>query len=140
MGKIIESLWEIFHVSVGMKNIFEENPVVAYRRPRYIKDEIILSKVKRVNINNKGMRKGRQSRCQIFKYLKEGCEFNEGSGKFYINFAFDCDSEGEIYLILCAKCGKKYVGSAITSFRKLFNNHNTSMNRYGKGQRGIADE
>ena len=130
IGKIIESLWPILHVSEGMKNVFEEKSMVAYRRPRNIKDEIVRSKVKRVNNDNKGMRKCGKSRCQICKYVKEGCEFNEDSRKFYINFASDCDSEGVIYLISCAKCGKKYIGSTITSFRKRFNNHNSSMNRY----------
>ena len=104
--------------------------MVAYGKLRNIKDEIVRSKVKRVNNDNKGMRKCGKSRCQICKYVKEGCEFNEGSRKFYINFAFDCDSEGVIYLISCAKCGKKFVGSTITSFRKRVNNHKSSMNRY----------
>ena len=53
--------------------------MVAYRRPRNIKDEIVRSKVKRVNNDNKGMRKCGKSRCQICKYIKEGCEFNEGT-------------------------------------------------------------
>ena len=69
----------------------------------------------------------------------KGCEFNEGSRKVYFNFAFDCDSEGVIYLISCAKCGKNCVGSTITAFRKRFNNHKSSMNRYGKGHRGIEN-
>ena len=70
-----------------MKNVFEEKPMVAYRRPRNSKDEIVRSKFKRVNNDNRGMRKCGKSRCQICKYVKEGCEFNEGSRKFYINYA-----------------------------------------------------
>ena len=27
-----------------------------------------------------------KSRCQICKYVKEDCEFNKGTRKFYINF------------------------------------------------------
>ena len=50
------------------------------------------------------------------------------------------DSSGVIYLIECKKCLKLYVGSTITSFRKRFNNHKSSLVRYGKGQRGIAGE
>ena len=45
-----------------------------------------------------------------------------------------------IYLIKSKKCSKKYVGSTITSFRKPFNNHRSSINRYGRGQRGIPGE
>ena len=43
--------------------------MVAYRRPRNIKDEIVRSEVKRVNSDNKGMRKCDKSRCQICKYV-----------------------------------------------------------------------
>ena len=39
------------------------------------------------------------------------------------------------YLILCRTCGKVYVGNTITSFRKRFNNHMSSMIRYSKGRK-----
>ena len=45
-----------------------------------------------------------------------------------------------VYLITCKRCAKQYVGSTITDFRKRFNSHKSSMNRYGKGQRGICGE
>ena len=45
-----------------------------------------------------------------------------------------------VYLITCKTCGKQFVGSTITEFRKRFNNHKSSINRYGKGQRGICGE
>ena len=55
-----------------------------------------------------------------------------------IIYTFDCDSVGVIYLITCKKLHVKiYVGSTITSFRKRFNNHKSSFNRFGKGVRGV---
>ena len=64
-----------------------------------------------------------------------------GSGRsFCINFLFDCDSEGMIYLISCRKCKRNYVGSTITSFRKRFNNHKSNISRYGKGQKGTPGQ
>ena len=45
-----------------------------------------------------------------------------------------------IYLTTCKKCGKQYEGSTITSLRMRFNNHRSSLNRYGKGQRGFCGE
>ena len=83
------------------------------------------------------MRKCGKLRCQICKYVEEGNEFEEGKRKFYIDYSFDCDSEGVIYLISCVKFRKNYVGSTITSFKKRFNNHKSSINRYGRGQRKI---
>ena len=37
-------------------------------------------------------------------------------------------------------CIKIYVESSITGFRKRFNNHKSSINRYANGQRGIPGE
>ena len=37
-------------------------------------------------------------------------------------------------------CRKQYVGSTITSFRYRFNNHKSSLARFGRGQRGICGE
>ena len=49
-------------------------------------------------------------------------------------------TQGVIYLISCKKCRKQYVGSTITSFRYRFNNHKSSLTRFGRGQRGICGE
>ena len=59
---------------------------------------------------------------------------------YYVNYGFDCDSEGVVYLLKRERCHKHYVGSTINSFRKRFNNHKSSLHRYGKGKRGIPAE
>ena len=55
---------------------------------------------------------------------------------YWINFVFNCNSQGVVYLIICKQCSKLYVGSTITSFTKRFNNHKSSVNRNGKGIAG----
>lgn len=69
--------------------------------------------------------------------LKRVVGFKGKNRKYFINFEFNCDSCSVVYLIKCKKCSKIYVGSTITSFRKRFNNHKSSLTRYGKGQRNI---
>ena len=53
-----------------------------------------------------------------------------------IYYAFNCDSKAVNYLIICKKCQKIYVGLTVTSFRKRFNNHKSSLNKYELGQKG----
>ena len=48
--------------------------------------------------------------------------------------------EGVIYVIRCTRCSKIYVGSTITSFRKRFNNHNSSMRKYEQGGKKMVVE
>ena len=48
--------------------------------------------------------------------LEEGSSFEDGRGHMcYINFSFDCNSAGVIYLLTCKRCSKIYVGSTVTS-------------------------
>ena len=85
------------------------------------------------------MKKCGKSRCQICKFVKEGRIVGNGLGnrEHYTNYDFDCDSAGIVYLIECKKSAKQYIGSTITSFRKRFTNHKSSLFRYGRDQRGI---
>ena len=85
------------------------------------------------------MKRCATSRCHICKFVKEGRNFSNrmGNKKYFINYDFDCESRGIVYLLECEKCCKQYIGSTTTSFRKRFNNHKSSLVRYGMGQRGI---
>ena len=140
IGKVVNSLWPILHVSDDMKRVFGEKPIVSFRRPRSLKDEFIRAKLKDERVITVGMKKCGKSLCKVCDFVEEGRDFKGHENKFKINCSFDCDSEGMVYLISCTKCGKNYVGSTITLFRKRFNNHKSSLVRYGKGQRGISGE
>ena len=86
------------------------------------------------------MKKRGKSRCQICSYVEEAEEFKYGNKKYWINYPFDCDSEGVTYVVRCISCSKIYVGSTITSFRKRFNKHKSSMRKYKQGGRNMTAE
>ena len=138
VGKIIHSLWPILHASEDMRSIIEEKPMIVYRRPKNLKDNLVRSKLKGGS-GDKGMRKCGKSRCQIYNFVEEGSKFCR-NGRILLYYLFDCDSAGVIYVIICKKCSKIYMGSTITSFRRRFNNHKSSVKRYGNGERGIPGE
>ena len=144
VGKVVDSLWLILLASDGTAKIFNEKPEKVYRRPRNLRDSLVRARVRMGNIRDKGMRKCGKSLRQIWGKIvlgEEGSCFGDCRGHmYYINFSFDCDSTGVIYLLTCDRCSKIYVGSTVTSFRKRFNNHKSSLKRFGKGQRGIASE
>ena len=122
------------------KRVFGEKTIVSFRRSRNLKDELVRAKLKDERVISVGMKKCGKSRCKVCGFVEEVRDFEGHENKFKINYPFDCDSEGVVYLISCTKCRKNYVGSTITSFRKRFNNHKSSLVRYGKGQRGISGE
>ena len=105
-------------------------------------DNLVRSKIKEATNTrkDKGMNKCRKSRCQICIYVEEAEVFKYGNKKYWINYPFDCDSEGVIYVVRCISCSKIYVRSTITSFRKRFNNHKSSMKKYVQGGGKMAAE
>ena len=72
--RIVKSLCPILHASDDMKNTFGDEPIVAFRKPRNLGDEIVRSRLKNVVVN-KGMRKCDKSRCKICEFVEEGSEF-----------------------------------------------------------------
>ena len=140
ISRIISQLWPILHALKDMKKVFGENPTVAFRRPKNLRDELVRSELNKVRDKMGGIKKCGKSPFKICTFVEEGTEFEGNNKKYLINFAFNCDSEGVIYLILCKKYRKNYAGSTDTTFSKRFDNHKRSMIRFGKGQRGIPRE
>ena len=116
--------------------------MVCFRRAKNLKDHLVRSKLRGEEETVVGMFKCGKKKCKICDNVVTGDEFKsyvEGRS-FRINHRFDCDSEGVVYLISCKSCGLLYVGNTITAFRLRFNNHKSSLNRYGRGQRNIAGQ
>ena len=85
------------------------------------------------------MKKCDKARCQICNFVVETQKFEHNGHTYWINYSFDCDSIGVIYLLKCARCFKVYVGSTITTFRKRLN-HKSSLRKYGQRIRHMAGE
>ena len=101
---------------------------------------VVPTRGKKVNVEGKGIKKCDKARCQICNFVVETQKFEHNGHTYWINYSFDCDSIGVIYLLKCARCFKVYVGSTITTFRKRFNNHKSSLRKYGQGIRHMAGE
>ena len=62
--------------------------------PRNLADNLIRSKVKKVNVEGKGMKKCDKARCQICNFVVETQTFEHNGHTYWINYSFDCDSIG----------------------------------------------
>ena len=47
INDIIDSLWPVLHASDAMKIFFEARTLLSYRRPRNLKDELVISRIKK---------------------------------------------------------------------------------------------
>ena len=139
IGKVVNSLWPILHASDDMKRVLGEKPIVSFRRPRNLKDELVRAKLK----DERGISVGMKNVVNYVKFVvlwrKEGISRDMGINlRLIVPSIVIWKAWFTSFHVRNAK--KNYVGSTITSFRKRFNNHKSSLVRYGKGQTGISGE
>ena len=128
------------NLSAVLSKIIPKEPMICYHRPKNLKDHLVRAKLRRMDEVVVGMFKCEDKRCKVCDSVVVGNTFRSlVSGRiFHINHRFNCGSPGVVHLITCKKCDKQYVGNTVTPFRKRFNNHKSSLNRFGKGQKEIC--
>ena len=143
-SRIINDVHPILTCNASTKAVFTSAPFVSFHRPKNLKDHLVRAKLRGPveYPGPKSMQPCDKLRCQICRYVPGPNTFQDSSFKhtYFINYKFDCDSSAVIYLLICKRCKMSYVGSTINSFRSQFDNHESSLNRYERGQRGMSGE
>ena len=111
-----------------MKKAFPEPPMVSFRRPKNLKDNLVRSKL---NTESSGgsFETCSDRRCQLCRSNTTTSEFvSSVTGlKYVIRGSLSCKSKNVIYLITCKKCGKQYVGETGDPLNIRINNHRSSI-------------
>ena len=142
IGGILRDLHPLLHMSDRCKKAIKECPMVAFRRPKSLKDYLVNARIRPDNNNSvPGNYRCSSTRCEICRnknYLNIGNTFvSNTTGKSYnINYNLDCNSSSVIYLLSCKICGKQYVGSTVTKFRLRFNNHRSRLRGHSRLEPG----
>ena len=119
----------LVNFSPTLKKLLPVVPMVSFRRPKNLKDLLVRAKVRPLEEKIRGMFCCGKTRCLVCRFVKTGKKLvgNVEQWSFHIIHAFDCDSNGVVYLRTCKRYNKQYVGSTITSFRLRFNNHKSAL-------------
>ena len=111
-----------------LANVFPEAPLVAFRRQRNIRENIIKAKVAPNTITRErrmlnGMKKC--GKCIICSYVKEGNTIKSNNFTWKINKKVTCQNSNVIYLIQCNKeqCKQQYIGFTTKVFRERMKQH-----------------
>ena len=124
----------MLQINTALKPLFEEKPIIAYRRNKNLRDLIGSNRI----LNNKKItrpkatkKQGSSSACrtradnlccpQIVK-TKTFTSFRTGE-TFKIFHQLNCKSHSIIYLLQCQICLIQYVGKSETTFNLRLNNH-----------------
>ena len=115
----------ILHQSEKMKKIFNQTPIVSFKRDKNIMDILVHKKHNRMFYYTEYGCKRCGKNCALCKYLIENNVFSDNDGnQFKIKGSINCKSVGVIYCIFCTKCSKNiYVGQTGDTFyqRMLLN-------------------
>ena len=125
---------------IPLKEVYQEPPLIAYRRQKNIKDFLIRAKVpptfkgnhKRIIPGMKQCHKLTGMRqCHTCPFIKEGKEINAETFKWKINKSVSCEDSNIVYLIECNKerCKMQYIGETERTLRERFQEHKTYVNQ-----------
>jgi hypothetical protein len=107
----------------------EDKFMVAYRRPKNLKDLLVHSRLTMTNLPP-GMFRCGAPRCQICIHVDTTSQFknNRTNQLFRTQGHITCATKFVIYLIKCTKCQKQYVGQTTQTLRARAMQHRNDVN------------
>jgi hypothetical protein len=100
------------------------NPLVCYRRPRSIRDQLVRSNLTKQEPTPNGSGPcGHQ--CKNCKHMTPTTSFTSTVTKqtYKVKGTMNCDSKNLIYMITCKKCMIQYIGQTGNTLKTRFNGH-----------------
>ena len=124
---IVDKNWSIIESSDELKDIYQSKPVMAFRRPKSLRDFLVRARLKPNsdddNQNGECRPCGRK-RCQCCKMITSAGTVKSSSGATVgLRQKTDCTTENVVYLISCSSCNKQYVGETKGPLNKRMNGH-----------------
>ena len=128
LPSILRKLYPILTTSHRCQEAIPEVPMIAYRRPRNIKDDLVRSKIPSVRVEH-GFKTCSSNRCKTCPQSSNTTTFTSTvTDKTYnIRHSLSCTSNNIIYLITCTLCRKQYVGQTSTPLRIRVNSHRNTI-------------
>ena len=125
---IVKNAWKTMVKDPYLKEIFDKPPMVAFRRPKSLRDMLVRAKLPennpRKSVRNKnGMKKCQK--CVICPFVNEckSVQSTYGLHSTTINEPTNCNSTNVIYVITCIKCHEQYIGQTGRPFKERLKEH-----------------
>ena len=140
LKKAIDDNWNILSINPEIAPLFQEKPILAFRRNRNLQNLLCKHKLEHDRpVTKKKKKTGKCTPC-LSKLNNKCCKqmvltdhFNnrKTGKKFQIYHNLNCKSHNVIYLIECTLCNNKpYVGKSETPSNLRTNNHRSAANKH----------
>ena len=124
---IVDKNWSIIESSDELKDIYQSKPVMAFRRPKSLRDFLVRARLKPNSDDDNQTGECRpcgRKRCQCCKMITTAGTVKSSSGATVrLRQNTDCTTENVVYLISCSSCNKQYVGETKGPLNKRMNGH-----------------
>ena len=119
----------MLHSSARRKNVFNNLPLVAYRRCKNISHILVRVKLpERTNTDQprspSGSFRCNKTSCTVYPFIEDGCNqytFYSTGQTFKIKPHITCETSNVIYMIQCTKCNLQYIGETKRRLKDRFN-------------------
>ena len=136
----ISNYWKILHINPQLKEIFDQQPIMAFRRNKNLGDIIgqkTINNGKVIRKNNIKNRKGWCSPCNTRNFnlccrqVRSTNKFksNRTNEEFKIYHRVSCKSKFIIYLLECILCRIQYIGKSEWAMNIRINKHRNDVFR-----------
>ena len=111
--------------------MFPEPPIVAFQRPKNIKDTLVRAAVSRSSSMVSQCKPCGDKRCKCCLQLQHAQLFHsKTTGKEYKIFCnVNYKTPNVVYLLDCHVCGSQYVGENVQPFNKRMNGHRSDLTK-----------
>ncbi|PJE77901.1 hypothetical protein CI610_03169 [invertebrate metagenome] len=131
ISSILHNHWRIIESSATLKRIFPEPPLLAYRRPKNVRDLVVSSKLHSSAsvVTTGSFNTCSKKTCKLCPYTESTDTFKcvINNRVYHILQTLTCTSANVVYLLSCKKCKMQYVGETSTKLNIRINNHRCSI-------------
>ena len=126
--KIVHKHWRIMSKDPYLKQVFGEPPLIAYKRPKNIKELIIRARVPPetpVRPKRKILGMTKCKGCPTCPYIKQGKMIRASATSYTAEIAdqVNCQTNNIVYCITCKKCNVQYIGESQRSLQDRIAEH-----------------
>lgn len=134
IGGVLHKYWDLLKLSTNesVKQLHAYKPIIAYSRPKNIKDLLVQSKFTDNNTRTFSSVKCNRRRCSHCCNIVEDSTISSSftGDQFDLRYNTDCTSKNVIYLITCKKCQVQYVGQTGQNVSKRMNSHRFDIRNF----------
>ena len=121
----------VLHASHRLQQAIPEPPIVAYRRPKNLRNLLVSAELKSAdNEPNQGSSPCGSKRCLTCRHIRTRETFKSTTTgqPFYVRATATCKTSNVIYVIECRRCRKQYVGETQNPLHIRLNGHRGDIN------------